>query len=623
LNSDFYHFFNEFLLIHKINNTFFIDFIQLLNDTNRAITLFTFFCVFSGMEVCMATLEKTGADSLIDVLVQEKVEYIFGLPGGAAIPLFDALVGSSLKFVLTRHEQSAVHMADGYARATGKVGVALVTSGPGATNTITGLFTALMDSVPIVVISGQAVTWSLGLDAFQEADVSGLTYSAVKHSFLIKEVNDIPRIVQEAFYLARTGRPGPVLIDIPKDISSKVFVPNYEANFQLPGYNPAHDPDPSQIQRAAQLLKKARKPLLLLGHGSIISGAEDEIRQIVEMLSIPVINTLLGKGAFPESHELNLGMLGMHGTAYANKAVVEADLIFSIGSRWDDRIVGNYEDFAKGAVKIHIDIDPAELNKVVQVDCALQGDAKQVLHALIPHLERTDLSAWLRQVKRWKKEFPLTYRKEGKLRAQHVIEELYKLTKGKAVVTTDVGQHQMWAAQFFLTDQRFNWLSSGGAGTMGWGFPAAIGAQLGRPGEIVIAIVGDGGFQMTLPELSTAMIQKLPLKIVVINNRYLGMVRQWQNLFYDDRLSGVDLDGNPDFVKLAQAYGMKAFRIRRSADVKKVLKAALAYNDGPCLIDAEVEKHDNVFPMIPAGASLRDMILEPPKKKMEKPVGST
>ncbi len=566
---------------------------------------------------------RTGAEVAVDIIQQQEVEYIFGLPGGSVIPIFDALVDSPIKLVLTRHEQGAVHMADGYARASGKTGVALVTSGPGATNTITGILTAHMDSVPLVVITGQAPTWALGMDAFQEADVFGISSPVVKHSYLIKNAEELPRIMKEAFYLARTGRPGPVLIDLPKDVSSALIDPNYTEEYHLPGYAIPQEEDEEALTAVGDRLKAARRPLLLVGHGAVISGAEKPILHLAEKMQIPVASTLLGKGCFPENHELSLGMVGMHGTAYANKAVEKCDLIMSIGSRWDDRITGKASEFCKDAVRIHIDIDPSEIDKVIKVHHSIVGDARAVIEALSPYLEKGDTREWLRDIGRWKKAHPLSYRKEGKLRAQHVIEELYNLTGGQAVVTTDVGQHQMWAAQFYRSSEGRSWISSGGAGTMGFGFPAAIGAALASPDKVVCAIVGDGGFQMTLPELSTAVNLKLPLKILIINNRYLGMVRQWQDMFYDNRLSGVDLAGNPDFVALAKSYGARGFRIRRSSDVRKILTEALNYNDGPCLIEAEVEKQDNVFPMIPAGGTMADMLLEPPKIKLEKPKGST
>jgi len=572
----------------------------------------------------MPDIKKSGAEVIVDMIAREGIEFIFGYPGGAAIPIFDALVDSPVKLILARHEQGATHMADGYARATGKPAVVLVTSGPGATNTITGIFTAQMDSVPMVIISGQQTTWNLGMDAFQEADVSGISYPVVKHSYLVKDVADLPRILREAFHICQTGRPGPVLVDVPKNIASAIFEPDYNEEFHLPGYIFPCEGAESDILKAAQLLEKARKPVILAGHGTIISGAVQELVQLAEKLKIPVVNTLLGKGAFPETHSLSLGMLGMHGTAYANMAVDSCDLIMSVGSRWDDRIVGDPKRFCPDAKKIHVDIDASEFNKTLPMDCTILGDARHVLRSLLEFAKPGDTADWVKQTARWKKTYPLKYNKGGKLCAQQVIEEFYLQSKGKAFVTTDVGQHQMWAAQFYLTDHRFNWISSGGAGTMGFGFPAAIGAQFAHPTTPTIAFVGDGGFQMTLCELSTAVINKLPIKIVILNNRYLGMVRQWQSLFYDNRLSGVDMVGNPDFVKLAEAYGAKGFRIRRSADVKRIVAQAMAWNDGPCVIEAEVAKEDNVFPMVPAGGAMSDMILEAPKNRiLAKPVGST
>jgi acetolactate synthase-1/2/3 large subunit len=572
----------------------------------------------------MSDKKLTGAQVIIECLKREGVEVIFGYPGGAAIPIFDAILDSPIKLVLVRHEQGATHMADGYARATGKPGVVLVTSGPAATNTLTGIYTAQMDSIPMIILAAQTITPMLGKDAFQECDTIGMSFPAVKHSYLVKDPNDLPRVMKESFHITRTGRPGPVLLDLPKDVTSAICNAPFVDEVYLPGYKiPTHG-DIKIIEKAADFLSRSKRPVLLIGHGAMIAGASKQVAELAEKLQAPVVSTLLGLGTLPGSHPLSLGMLGMHGTAYANMAVDGCDLIMSVGSRWDDRITGKLDEFCKNAVKIHIDIDPAEFGKVVQPDASICGDAKLVLEQLIPIISKCDSAAWLSKISDWKKKYPLHYKKQGGLKMQHILDEIQIKTKGNAIMVTDVGQHQMWAAQFFLPEGPHKWISSGGAGTMGFGLPAAIGAAMGnKTSSPVVAIIGDGGFQMTMAELATAQLQKVPIKIFVMDNKYLGMVRQWQDLFYSKRYSGVDLEGNPDFVKLAESFGIEALRIKRSADVKKIIDKAFAFNDGPVLIHCEVEKEDNVFPMIPPGAPLSGMIIEPPKTKLEKPTGST
>ena len=571
----------------------------------------------------MKSLNVEGGRALIECLEKQGVEVIFGYPGGALLPLLDAL-DASIRFVLVRHEQGAVHMADGYARATGKPACVLVTSGPGAGNTITGIMTAHMDSVPMIIVTGQQVTWMLGKDAFQEADIIGISMPLVKHSFLIEDSKDIVRVTKEAYHIATTGRPGPVLIDIPKDISQGLYEGELDPCINLPGYHAdtCIDFEKTAILEISELLKTSRKPVILAGHGVLLSHAEQELKYFAENLNAPVTSTLLGKGVFPENHVLSLGMLGMHGTAYANKAIVEADMIIAIGSRFDDRIVGQPDKFGRNAKIIHIDIDSAEIDKIITTDLSCVGDAQVILKELNKLVSRLDTDEWVTHLSGYKEKYPLSYESSG-LQVQYILEELYKLTEGKAIVSTDVGQHQMWAAQFYRCNETRQWLSSGGAGTMGFGFPAAIGAKIARPDDTVVAIVGDGGFQMTLFELSTAVLEKLNVIVIVMNNHYLGMVRQWQELFYENRESGVDLKGNPDFVQLAESYGATGYNLCREEDVTEVLKKALEHKGGPVVINAEVEKSANVYPMVPAGGALEDTLLEAPEGPLSKPVGST
>jgi acetolactate synthase-1/2/3 large subunit len=557
-----------------------------------------------------------GADILVESLLKEGVETIFGHPGGAILPINDALYSGKIRHILTRHEQGAVHMAEGFARATGRPGVVLVTSGPGGTNVVTGLTNALMDSTPLVVITGQVPTAVIGNDAFQEADIVGITRSCTKHNYLVRDVKDLARTIKEAFYIASTGRPGPVLVDIPKDVSTAACEFAYPDSVTLRGYKPTIAGHAGQIRRAAEMIAAAQRPVIYAGGGVIHSGAAAELRQLGELTATPVTNTLMGLGGFPGVHERWLGMLGMHGTVAANTAMDAADLVIAIGARFDDRVTGNLEEFCVGARFIHIDIDPSSIGKNVRVDLPIVGDVKHCLRRLLEELRTLDKDwqgahqAWLAQVEEWKTKHPLQYTQEpeGELLPQFVCTQIYEATQGKAIITTEVGQHQMWAAQFYHCTQPRQFITSGGLGTMGFGFPAAIGAQVAVPDAVVIDIAGDGSFQMTLQELATAVQYNLPVIVAILNNHSLGMVRQWQQFFYDGRYADTSLEVSPDYVKLAEAYGAVGLRATRADEVRPVLEEAIRVRR-PVVIDFVVKLMENVFPMIPSGGSIKDMLL--------------
>lgn len=554
----------------------------------------------------MCANKLSGAQILLKSLQAEGVDTIFGYPGGQALPIYDALYDSDIRHILTRHEQGAAHAADGYARATGRPGVCLATSGPGATNLVTGIANAYMDSAPLVAVTGQVSQSLLGRDSFQEADITGITMPITKHNYLVKDTSELAQIVKEAFHIATTGRPGPVLIDIPRDVSAGTADYNGREEMNLPGYQPVLDGDPRQVLKAAEAIAGSERPLIYAGGGVVISGAHDELLRLAEMLMAPVCATLMGLGGFPGNHPLSLGMLGMHGTKYANFAVCDCDLLIAVGARFDDRVTGKLETFASMARIIHIDIDPAEIGKNVRVDIPIVGDVKRVLNQLLEALQPRLGEAWRDKILAWKKEYPMSHCDHGKLKPQTVISEIYNLTRGDARIATDVGQHQMWTAQYYSFTKPRSLISSGGLGAMGYGLPAAIGVQVGCPGETVFDIAGDGSIQMNIQELCTAVNYELPINVAIINNGYLGMVRQWQELFYNRRYSHSELL-NPDFVKLAEAYGAEGIRVTKKSELVPALEQAIR-SSKPVMLDFVVDREDNVMPMVPPGESLDRML---------------
>jgi len=556
-------------------------------------------------------MKMTGAQALIECLRREGVEVIFGYPGGALLPIYDVLYNvRDIRHILVRHEQGAAHAADGYARASGKAGVCMATSGPGATNLVTGIATAYMDSVPIVAITGQVPTFAIGKDAFQEADITGITMPITKHNYLVTRSGDLPRVVKEAFYVARTGRPGPVLIDLPRDVQQAELEFEYPEAVELPGYRPVTVGHPKMIERAAEMLDRAERPLIYGGGGVNNAGAQGELVALAERADIPATITLMGKGSFPEDHELYLGMPGMHGTGYANYALHHADMILAVGTRFDDRVTGKLDMFARHAKFIHVDIDPAEIGKNVAPALPIVGDVKQVLGELGKRVARARHPEWRKTIEEWKKQYPMRWQGDG-LKPQFVIQEIHRATKGKAIIVTEVGQNQMWAAQWYPCTETRQFISSGGLGTMGYGLPAAIGAKVARPDRAVWDIAGDGSIQMNIQEMATAVANRIAVKIAVLNNGYLGMVRQWQTLFFHNRLSHVDLAvGTPDFVKLAEAYGAVGLRVTEQSEAASAIEQAMSVEDRPCLIDFHVVREENVMPMVPAGGTVEDMLVD-------------